>query len=489
MRAGAPNNVDHQRRALLRRAVQLAATGSALPFALNLAAMGEAAAFSATDYKALVCIFLFGGNDQANTVVPYDEPNYTRYQRIRGISVPGLPNGIALARSGLAATELRPSVALNDGMRYALHPGMAPLVSLFHAGKAAVLLNVGPLRMPMSRAQYDSGDRVRYPVPPQLFSHADQMSVWQSGGAEGATTGWGGLAGDLALQSNNQSMFSCISLNGNQVFLTGQSALQYQCTPEGAIPIYPVHVETKHFGWPDDQVQAFRDLITRPSTHLLENEYSRVMVRALQGYDRMDSALRTVPELPAFPDGELGRQLKGVARLIAARETLGIKRQVFMVSGGSRFDLHDRLLELQPGQLQHLAECLQAFYAATETLGVASQVTTFTASDFGRALSSNGNGSDHGWGGHHFIVGGAVKGKAFYGTPPPVSVGNTSAPEDQWHVGQGRLLPSTSVDQYGATLARWFGVSNSELNGLFPALAQFGGQAHGVSYPQDLGFL
>lgn len=489
MMGATPHTVDHQRRALLRRATQLAAAGSALPFALNLAAVGEAAAFSATDYKALVCIFLFGGNDQSNTVVPYDEASYARYQRIRGVSATGLPNGIALARSSLAATELRPSTAPSDGLRYALHPQLGPLASLFHAGKAAVLLNVGPLRMPISRAQYDGGDRVRFPIPPQLFSHNDQQSVWQSGGAEGSVAGWGGLAGDLALQGNGQSMFTCISITGNHVFLNGRDAIQYQCTSEGAIPVFPIHLKENRFGWPDDQVQAFREMITRPSGQLLENEYSRVMARALQAYDKIDDAMSRVPELPPFPGGsDLATQLQGVARLIAGRESLGVKRQVFMVSAQG-YDLHDRLLDFQPGQLQRLGQAIQAFHAATQALGVDSQVTTFTASDFGRALSSNGNGSDHGWGGHHFIVGGAVKGKAFYGTPPPVSVGNSSAPEDQWHVGQGRLLPSTSVDQYGATLARWFGVSNSELNGLFPSLAQFGGQAHGVSYPQDLGFL
>ena len=181
-------------------------------------------------------------------------------------------------------------------------------------------------------------------------------------------------------------------------------------------------------------------------------------------------------------------QLKMVARLIQGRDVLGAKRQVFMVSLGG-FDLHDNLIAQQPVLLGRVSEAMAAFYRATVELGVAQNVTAFTASDFGRTLTSNGDGSDHGWGGHHLVVGGAVKGRAFYGAPPPVSVGNTAAPHDQWHVGQGRLLPSTSVDQYAATLARWFGVGPQELGGILPNLRQFGAAAGRADYPLDLGFM
>jgi uncharacterized protein (DUF1501 family) len=190
-----------------------------------------------------------------------------------------------------------------------------------------------------------------------------------------------------------------------------------------------------------------------------------------------------------FPaDNTLAAELRIVARTIAARQSLGSKRQVFLVSLGG-FDLHDRLVEEQPGLLRKLSEAITAFHAATVELGVADRVTTFTASDFGRALASNGNGTDHGWGGHHFIVGGAVNGQALYGVPPPMSIGETDAPEDQWHIGQGRLIPSTSVDQYAATLARWFGAGESELAGILPNLRNFGAQAGQTAYPTDLGFM
>ena len=200
----------------------------------------------------------------------------------------------------------------------------------------------------------------------------------------------------------------------------------------------------------------------------------RVTSRAIGAEAQITNALASATVATAFPTGNpLADQLKMVARLIAARTALGSRRQVFFVSLGG-FDLHDNLMTQQPVLLGRLSTALNAFHNATVELGVADKVTAFTASDFGRTLSSNGDGSDHGWGSHHFVVGGAVRGQAFYGSAPPVSVGNTSAVQDQWHVGQGRLLPSTSVDQYAATLARWFGVADGELAGILPNLRRFG---------------
>jgi uncharacterized protein (DUF1501 family) len=195
------------------------------------------------------------------------------------------------------------------------------------------------------------------------------------------------------------------------------------------------------------------------------------------------------PLATVFPSGNpLADQLKMVARLIKGRTALGSKRQVFLVSLGG-FDLHDNLIAQQPVLMGRVSEAMSAFYQATVEMGVSDSVTSFTASDFGRTLTSNGDGSDHGWGGHHLVVGGAVKGQKFYGAPPPVSVGNTAAPQDQWHVGQGRLLPSTSVDQYAATLARWFGVGTSDMQTVLPNLRHFGDAAGRPDYPENLGFL
>ena len=476
----------HSRRAFLRRSGQLALSGTALPFALNLAAMGEAAAFDATDYKALVCVFFYGGNDYANTVVTYDDPSYNAYSTIRGGGAGQTAGGIALAKADLAATLLNPTTALPGGRQYALHPSMDGLAGLFNAGQAAVQLNVGPLVVPLTKTQYNSSDRKTYPLPPKLFSHNDQQSIWQSSSPEGSTIGWGGNIGDLALSSNSTSLFTCINVTGNAVFLSGDSALSYQVSSGGAVAINGV----KNNVYGSSAVKtAMSTLVQQNRSHTLENEYNKVTARAIGAESQITSGLAGVTLAPAFPTGNsLADQLKTVARLIGARNALGTRRQVFMVSIGG-FDLHDNLISQHPGVLGKVSDALSAFYKATVELGVANKVTAFTASDFGRTLASNGDGSDHGWGSHHLVVGGAVKGKAFYGTPPPVSVGSTAAANDQWHVGQGRLLPSTSVDQYAATLAKWFGVADSELTGILPNISRFGVAAGRPDYPVNLGFM
>ena len=472
----------HSRRAFLRRSGQLALSGTALPFALNLAAIGEAAAFDATDYKALVCVFLYGGNDYANTVVTYDDPSYNLYSAIRGGGAGQSAGGIALAKAGLAPTLLNPTTALAGGRQYALHPSMTGLAGLFNSGQAAVQLNVGPLVVPLTKAQYSGADRKTYPLPPKLFSHNDQQSIWQSSSPEGSTIGWGGNIGDLALSANANSLFTCISVTGNAVFLAGDSALSYQVSTGGAVAINGV----KNNVYGSSAVKtALAALVQQSRSNTLENEYNKVTARAIGAEGQVSAGLAGTSLATVFPAGNsLADQLKMVARLIGARSALGARRQVYMVSIGG-FDLHDNLISQHPVVLGKVSDAMTAFYNATVELGVASNVTAFTASDFGRTLASNGDGSDHGWGSHHLMVGGAVKGKAFYGTPPPVSVGSTAAPEDQWHVGQGRLLPSTAVDQYAATLAKWFGVADSEMAGILPNLSRFGG----AGYPANLGFM
>ena len=479
--------LDRQtRRAFLKRSGQLALSGTALPLALNLAAMGEAAAFDATDYKALVCVFLYGGNDYANTVVTYDDPSYNLYNSIRGGGAGQTAGGIALAKTDLAATLLTPTTAPVDltgkTRQYALHPAMSGLTSLFNRGHGAVQLNVGPLVVPLTRAQYSGTNRKLYPLPPQLFSHNDQQSIWQSSSPEGSTVGWGGNIGDLALAGNGNATFTCMSVTGNAVFLSGDAALQYQVSTSGAIRITPATAATVYGS--SAVSAAMSSLIQQTRSHKLENEYNRVTRRAISAETAVTAALALPPPATAFGTDGLAQQLKMVARLIKGQSVLGAKRQVFLVSMGG-FDLHDNLITQQPTLMGQVSAAMTAFYDATVEMGVASKVTAFTASDFGRTLASNGDGSDHGWGSHHLVVGGAVKGQAFYGSAPPVSVSSTAAPEDQWHVGQGRLLPSTSVDQYAATLAKWFGVADSELAGILPNIGHFGG----AGYPVNLGFM
>jgi uncharacterized protein (DUF1501 family) len=485
----------HTRRAFLRRSGQLALAGTALPMALNLAAMGEAAAFNAPagDYKALVCVFLYGGNDYANTVVTYDNDSYDKYSLIRGGAAGRLAGGIALGQPDLTPTLLVPNAAPLDpqgiARQYALNPLMTDMATLFNAGQAAVQLNVGPLVVPLTRAQYNSADRTTYPRPPQLFSHNDQQSIWQSSSPEGSKIGWGGNMGDLAIQNglNTNSIFSCMSVTGNAVFLSGDTALQYQVSTSGAIKINSATSAVYGSTAVRDAISA---LIQQSRAQKLENEYNVVTKRAMTAEASVTAALAGAPPATVFTTDGLGPQMKMVARLIKGRAALGARRQVFLVSIGG-FDLHDNLIRDHGGLLGKVSVAMKALYDATVEMGVANQVTAFTASDFGRTLASNGDGSDHGWGSHHFVVGGAVKGKAFYGTPPPVSVGDTKdssgnyAAVDQWHVGQGRLLPSTSVDQYAATLATWFGVDPAELPGILPNIGHFGS----AGYPANLGFM
>lgn len=475
------------RREFLIRSGQTAMGGLAAPWLINMAAMGEAAAFSASDYKALVCVFLFGGNDYANTVVNYDNASYAKYLAIRGANAGSNTSDVVMQQAALAATELRPTVPLPNGLKYALHPSMTGLAGLFNSGKAAVQLNVGPLIVPLTRSQFELDDFRNYPLPPKLFSHNDQQSTWQSFAPEGATTGWGGKTGDLAMVNNSDPLFTCVSVTGNNVFLSGVSTQQYQLSSTGSAIL--VNPATSDFFGRAGIRNAFVTMLQQERSHLLENVYYKVTKNSMAAATRVNQGLSTVVMNTIFPTGSsLASQLKTVAQLIGARDALGAKRQVFMVSIGG-FDLHDYLGTRHAPLLQQLDQALTAFYRATEELGVANQVTAFTASDFGRTLTLNGDGSDHGWGSHHLVVGGAVQGAAFYGKPPPVSVGNTSAPDDQWHVGQGRLLPSTSVDQFAATLATWFGVTNSELQLLLPNLKNFGVIGGRPDYPVNLGFL
>ncbi len=469
---------DVSRRAFLRRSGQLAVAGTAGSFALNLATIGEAAAFSAgNDYKALVCIFLYGGNDHNSMLIPYDSTNYDLYSAIRGGGAGQTAGGVTLARSSLAATALAPSgnQVLTNNQILALAPTMPLLKARFDQGKMAPLLNVGPLITPLTLAQYQSANLTANPRPAKLFSHNDQQSTWQSSKPEGATDGWGGRIGDLAMSSNANALFTCMSGTSNAVFLSGQQALSYQVSATGAIAVNGI--KSNLYGSAAGST-ALRTLMTQTSSHVLEAEYNRVAKRSIDAEVVLAQAVNPITLqtsfTPAVGRNSLASQLQIVAKLIAARQALGTRRQVFMVSLGG-FDLHDNLIGNQGGLLGQIDFAMDAFYKATLELGVADKVTTFTASDFGRTLAYNGDGTDHGWGSHHLIMGGAVNGGRYYGVAPEISVRST----DQ--VGQGRLLPTTSVDQYSTTLARWFGVQTSELATVAPNIGRFA--------TADLGFM
>lgn len=444
------------RREFLKRASALSFAGAGAPFALNLATIGAASAQAMGGYRAVVCLFLFGGNDHTNTIIPYDLAEHTEYLNSR-------PE-IAIARNDLAATSTAP-VASQGGRSFAFHPSLTSFKSLYDAGKLAVVANVGPLVVPTTRAQYDNRS---VPLPPKLFSHNDQQSVWQANAAigEGARLGWGGRMGDLLASQNGLPVFTAVSAAGNAVFLSGEQVLQYQISTNGAINISGISGSL--FG-SSSASSLYRQLITRSSSHLFENELGRTTSRSIAANSLLASSLPPASQFsPPIPSGNrLASQLNIVARMIFARNSLSTNRQVFFVSLGG-FDNHDDLLVRHGGQMQTVSDAIGAFYSWLQQMQMENNVTLFTASDFGRTLTSNGDGSDHGWGSHHFVVGGAVQGGDVYGTFPQVAFGTN---ED---IRQGNLLPTTAVDQYAATFARWLGVSDSSVPDVLPNIVNFG---------------
>ncbi len=446
--------IDHAlgRRNFLRRAAWMtAATGS--PLAMNLLAMGAASAQTATDHKALVCIYLGGGNDQSNTVVPASGAGYASYQQARP--------SLALPASQLLAI----SPLGYSGQPLGLHPAMTGLKALFDQQRVALLANVGPLSVPITKAQWNNG-APNVQVPSQLTSHSDQQGAWQTGLPNTSSeTGWLGRMGDLTASAFNpgSGVSIAMSMAGNNIMQAGDSTVQYQLTTQGAVKVQPLN---GLYGSAAGGL-AMRRLMTDSRSMLLENELNKVSARAINTEALVTNALSGSGQAGgSFPATSIGQQLQMVARMIAARSALGQRRQIFYVMHGGH-DFHDNLLADHGSRMQQLSDAIAAFYQATASQGVANNVTTFTASEFGRALQSNGRGSDHGWGGHHFIMGGAVAGNRVYGQFPTVAVGG---PEDS---GQGRLIPTTSVDEYAATLARWFGVSDSNMGIIMPNIGRF----------------
>lgn len=448
------------RRDFLRQATRLSALAGT-PFAMNLMAAGAASAQSAGDHKALVCIFLAGGNDQSNTVIPSSGAGYNSYQQARP--------SLALAASSLLSL----SPTGYSGQPIALNPALSALHPLFNQQRVALMANVGTLAGPITKAQWNSG-RPTVAAPQQLFSHSDQQGAWQTGIPDRPSlTGWQGRMGDLLASTYNpgSGVSIAMSVAGNNVMQAGNSTIQYQLTTDGAVRVSALNGGL--YGSAAGAA-AMRRLMTESRSPLLEAELNRVSSRAIATESLVSSALSGANVSTAFPQTALGRQLQMVARMIAARNGLGQRRQMFFVQHGG-YDFHDNLLSDQGDRLRELGDAMAAFYQATVSLGVASQVTTFTASDFGRGLQHNGRGSDHGWGGHHFVMGGAVQGNRVYGQFPTVAL---NGPED---AGQGRLIPTTSVDEYAATLARWFGVPLGSLSTVLPNIDRFASR--------NLGFL
>jgi len=420
-----------------------------------------------SDYKALVCLFLNGGNDANNLIIPMgtgaatDAAGYLAYAAAR--------TNLALPRTGLLPITPRTS----DGRTWGLHPSVTELQSLFNSGKAAFLANTGTLVYPTNKTQYNARS---VPLPPQLFSHSDQQVQWQHSVPDKPTsTGWGGRVADLVNAFNTSDQISMsISIAGKNTFQVGSKVSQYAISTSGA-PTLTGSTTSLTPTTPDGiRFRAQKDLFAQSQSTLFETAFAGASGDAIVSSDLLNTVLSaSTPLATVFPNTTAGNQLKMAARLISASPTLGLKRQIFFVQLGG-WDLHaaqvvnsDPITGVHAGLLSQISQAVNAFYNATVELGVANQVTTFTASDFGRTFRSNGDGSDHGWGSHHFVVGGAVRGTDIYGKMPTLSI---NGPDD---TGLGRWIPTTSVDEYAATLATWFGVSATDLPTVLPNIGRF----------------
>jgi uncharacterized protein (DUF1501 family) len=474
------------RRDFLRRAAYAAIGTTALTSAIgDLRLMNAAVAQSNVtpgSYKALVCIFLGGGNDSNNLIVPTITPEYNNYASIR---TPVL----ALPQSSLVPI----TPANNDGHNFGFHPACKELAALFNAGQLALLFNVGTLVYPITRAQYLLGQT----TPPQLFSHADQVTQWQTSIPDQAsTTGWGGRCADLLAAVQPASpISSLVTLTGANTFEIGNTVSQYAVSTSGAVALNnlsPARLQslTNLLGLPSPnlQMQAYGGaaLHSIDTTALLNN--SILPTASASYWTNPFPATITVPNGGGSFGSALAPQLQMVARLIEAGHRsvaaggFGLQRQIFFVSVEG-YDLHtgqtpgpgSTTIGTHANLLADLSQSMNAFQNAMNQLQLAPNVTTFTASDFGRTFPSNGSGSDHGWGSHHLILGGAVKGQNTYGTFPTLAV---NGPDD---TGVGRWIPTTATDQYFATLATWFGIDSDNLTTVFPNLGRFS--------PSNLGFI
>ena len=460
------------RRDFLKRSSSLALLGT--PLGMTLAGMARAAAGSASDYKALVCVYLQGGNDHGNTITPYDNANHQAYQALRP--------AVALSQSALAATALTASknTVLNSAgasCTFALAPQLAPLLPLFNAGQLAIQLNVGPLVQPTTRAQYLANPSASS-LPYQLMSHQAQTAEWHSDESPAGSTGWGGRFADPYVGGNGaQAALSSMNAStlGAPLMSIGATAACYTCGDTAKIPSINAIANNSLFG-SKACASALQSLLTAASSDPFRSTFSSLVSTAIATEATVNAALGSAPTLAAnFPNKtNLDLQLQQVARLISVAPGLGLKRQVFFVALGG-FDNHDGLTTQHPPLLTQVGNALAGFYASLVSLGLQNQVTSFTLSEFGRAMESNVDGSDHGWGSHHMILGGAVKGAQIYGTAPILANGG---PDD---IGQGRFIPSTSVDQYAATLGAWFGLSPAQLLTALPNLKNFS--------KQNLGFV
>ena len=460
-------------------------SSSAMGFAAGtglLAAMGSSNAFAAdtNGYKALVCVFFKGGLDSMDLILPKDAASHDALAGIR----PGLFGAYSVG-SGTSSRDRDNILKINPtnnsdfgGREFGFAPEMSGLQNLFEGGDAAIIGNVGPLIEPTTRTTMDN---FSVQIPDRLFSHNDQQSTWMSFGTEGAQSGWGGRFIEAALKEDaiSNPTFSAISTSGNDVFLSGEGVRQFSA------PSNPQSADILRQKWrlgsgrnSDAARAVIRDHLASvdiTSQSLYEQDLIGVNSRAIENVEAYKEAIENGTAVATeFPASNLGTQLKTVANTIAVRNTLNVRRQIFFVAIGG-FDTHDTQRNSMPGLQTQISTSIVAFQAAMVELGLSDNVTLFTGSDFGRTAIDNGDGTDHGWGAHHLVIGGAVQGQKIYGSLPEYDLG-----AEAYTKSRGRLIPSVSVEQYAATLGGWFGLDQGELNTALPNLANFSQKDLGI---------
>ena len=411
----------------------------------------SAASAASSDYKALVCLFLNGGNDGNSVLIPTDEADYGRYAKARG--------DLAIARKDLRSIAPR---LYRDGRAYGLNPNLTEIADLFDQGKVAMVGNVGTLVRPTTMTDYTAGRA----LPLQLYSHLDQSIQWQSSIVDQPIfrTGWGGRMADL-LQSMNQNdrLSMAITLGGSSYFQVGEQVAPYAVDQGGADLLNGFWGS----GREGERYAATKRLLAAGHPNVIGSAFARATDSAVNASEFLWEALnKAAPLATSFTSDGTAQRLRMVARLIGMAPGLGLKRQIFFVNIGG-YDVHAAQATAHASLLRELSRAMGAFYQATVELGVADKVTSFTASDFGRSYNPNGDGTDHAWGNIQWVMGGAVAGREIYGKMPSLEVG---APDD---TGRGRWIPTTSVDEYNAVLARWFGVSEANLPTVLPNIGRF----------------
>jgi uncharacterized protein (DUF1501 family) len=433
--------VRKNRREFLRSCCLLGAAGAAA----RMARFGQVTAHaqSVADYKALVCVFFFGGNDSNNMMVPVDS-RYSAYQSMRG------------------PVALSPAVLLPAGSSgFALHPSLVNVQRLYNQQQAAMVFNVGTLVRPTTRGTLNSES-----LPRNLYSHSDQTQQWQSSDPNGGGTGWGGRVNDIIASMNTGVLPPGIVVNGgNALFLSGPVTKGVNFSNAGSFGL-EAFGSTRGM---DARINGLQRLLTFDSGLRLVSAANGVLAESFRSAQEINAALNSAPALPVvFPNSGLGQQLAQVAQIVSVRAALGMNRQIFFAGMGG-FDNHEDLLNKHVGLMATFDAAVNAFYQTLDTWGVTNQVTLFTESEFNRTGNSNANvGTDHAWGGHHFVLGGSVHGGQYYGTFPTHAL---SGPDDAGS--RGNWIPTSSLDQYGATMAGWFGVSDPDLHRIFPNLRNF----------------